>query len=71
RYTESSTFFFLLPDISTPLLTRYSFYFLGYCCGTRTCAQEEVKRLPLAVNLSFTDLSQQVGPSATDMLHLG
>lgn len=31
-------FFFLLPDISTPLLTRYSFYFLGYCRGTRTRA---------------------------------
>jgi GTPase SAR1 family protein len=52
-------FDFLLPDISTPPLTRF-FYFLGYCRGTRACAQEEVKRLPLAVNLFFTDISQQV-----------
>lgn len=70
RYTESFSFFFFLPDISTPLLTRYSFYFLGYCRGTRTRAQEEVKGLPLAVNLSFTDLSQQVGPSANVALGL-
>jgi hypothetical protein len=63
-------FFFLwllwLPIISTPPLTRFLSTFLGYCCGARARAQEEVKGLPLAVNLPLTDISQQVGPSATD-----